>query len=113
MSVANTGGTRGSYTVALMINGVKEAEKSVTVAAGDSRSVSFTVSKEDIASYSVVVDGLSGSFTVVAPLPPAPPPPAPPPEVKAPINWPLIGGIIAGVIVVGLLIFFLVRRRAY
>jgi len=113
VSVANTGGTRGSYTVALMINGVKEAEKSVTVAAGDSRSVSFTVSKEDIASYSVVVDGLSGSFTVVAPLPPAPPPPAPPPEVKAPINWPLIGGIIAGVIVVGLLIFFLVRRRAY
>jgi len=44
---------------------------------------------------------------------PTPPPPAPPPEVAAPINWPVVGGIIAGVIVVGLLIFFLVRRRAY
>jgi len=43
---------------------------------------------------------------------PAPPAPAPPPEVAEPINWPLVGGIIARVIVVGLLIFFLVRRRA-
>ena len=71
-----------------------------------------------------------------APTPPAPPAPTPPPVVApapapapvpvpaplpAPVvpeptppemNWPLIGGIIAGVIVVGLIIFFLVRRRA-
>jgi len=33
-------------------------------------------------------------------------------EAIPPPNWPLIGGIIAGVIVLGLLIFFLVRRRA-
>jgi len=114
VSVTNTGGTKGSYTVVLKINGVKEAEKRVTIAAGSRQDVSFSVAKEDVASYSVVVDGLSGSFTVVAPLPPAPaPPPAPPPEVKPPINWPLIGGLIAGAIVVILLIFFLIRRRAY
>lgn len=59
MSVANAGGMEGSYSVVLMINGLKEAEKSVTIAAGGSRSVSFTVSKEDAGSYSVVVDGLS------------------------------------------------------
>ena len=34
---------------------------------------------------------------------------APPPT---PINWPLVGGIIAAVLVVGVVIFFLVRRRA-
>ena len=114
VSVANTGGMEGSYTVVLLIKGVKEAEKSVTVAAGESQLVSFIVAKEKAGSYSITVDGLSGSFMVVAPPPPPPPPPPiVPPEVKPPINWPLIGGIIAAVVVVGLLIFFLVRRRAY
>jgi len=85
----------------------------VAVAAGSSQSVSFTVAKDKAGSYSVVVDGLSGSFTVAAlpappttPVVPPPPPPAPGP------NWPMIAGIIAAVVVVGLLIFFLVRRRA-
>jgi len=40
-------------------------------------------------------------------------PPSAPPGVQTPLNWTVIGGIIAGVIIVGLLIFFLVRRRAY
>jgi len=106
--LANTGGTEGSYSVVLKINGVKEAEKSITVAPGSTESVSFSVTKEQAGSYDVTVDGLSGSFTVVAV--PAPPP-APP--VKPPINWPVVGGIIAALVVVGLLIFFLVRRRAY
>jgi len=138
ISVANTGGTEGSYTVVLDINDVKEAEKSVTVAADSSQAVSFSVTKEEAGSYDVAVDGLSGSFTVVVPPPPPeePAPPVPeepaaptpptPEEVTAPVtpppvtpppvtptNWPMIGGIIAAVIVAGLIIFFLVRRRAY
>ena len=125
--LANTGGMEGSYTVVLKINGVKEIEKSVTVAAGESQVISFSMAKEDAGTYSVLVDGLSGSFTVVVPVPPVPALPAPPtppvPEVPeevpvpapAPINWPLVGGIIAAILVLaGLLIFFLVvRRRAY
>ena len=99
--VANTGGMEGSYTVVLMINDVKEAEESVTIAAGDSHSVSFSITKEDAGSYSVAVGELSDSFTVVTP-----------PTVK-PQNWLLLGGIIVGTIVVELLIFFAVRRRAY
>ena len=66
--VANTGGESGSYTVVLKINGVKEAEETVTVAAGESQDVSFSVTREEAASYAVTVDGLSGSFTVVAPV---------------------------------------------
>ena len=135
ISVANTGGTEGSYTVALKINGVKEAEKSVTVAAGGSQAVTFSVSRKEAGTYSVAMDGLSGSFTVVAlaivspppapappapvpapapapPAPPTPPPPEPAPAPAPPPNWPLIGGIIGGAIVVGLVVFFLVRRRA-
>jgi uncharacterized protein YfaP (DUF2135 family) len=105
VSVANTGGMEGSYSVVLKINDVKEADKSVTVAAGKSETVTFSITKEEAGTYSVEVDGLKGSFTVAAPLPPTLP-------VKPPINWPVVGGIIAGVIAVGLLIFFLVRRRA-
>ena len=97
-SVANTGGEPGSYTVVLKIDGVKEAEKTVTIAAGESLDVSFSVTKEEADTYTVTVDGLSGSFTV-APAEPL-------------VNWPLIGGIIGGVIAVALLVFFLVRRRA-
>jgi len=98
--VSNTGGTEGSYTVVLKVNGVKEAEKTVTIAAGDSQEVSFSLTRDEPGTYSVSVDGLSGGFTVIV----VTPPPG--------INWPLVGGIIGGVIVVALLIFFFVRRRA-
>ena len=101
--MANTGGTEGSYTVVLKIKGVQEAEKSVTVAAGDSQNVSFTISREDAGGYNVSVGGLSGSFTTVAlpvELTPA-----------KPINWLIIGGIIAGLIAVISLIIPLVKRQ--
>ncbi|MBA7699580.1 hypothetical protein ES703_108278 [subsurface metagenome] len=99
--VANTGGESGSYTVVLKIDGVKEAEETVTIAAGESQDVSFSVTREDPGNYTVDVDGLSGSFTVLL-------------VVEPPgVNWPLIGGIIGGVIVAGLLIYFLVFRRRF
>jgi len=116
VSVTNTGTASGSYEVTLKIEDVVVATEEVTLDAGASKEVTFTTSKDVAGSYSVAVNGLSGSFTVkeeVAPAP-APPPVPPPPEVKPPFNWPLVGGIIGAVIVVGLLIFFLVvRRRAY
>jgi len=43
---------------------------------------------------------------------PAPTPTPTPTPTPMPTNWPLIGGIVGGAIVVGLVIFFLVRRRA-
>jgi len=101
VSVANTGGESGSYTVVLKIDGVKEAEETITIAAGDSQDVSFSVTREEAGNYTVDVDGLSGSFTVLLPVEPPG------------VNWPLIGGIIGGVIVVGLGVFFWIRRRAY
>ncbi|MBA7713512.1 hypothetical protein ES703_122515 [subsurface metagenome] len=105
MLVANTGGESGSYTVVLKIDGVKEADESVTIAAGESQDVSFSVTREDPGDYTVAVDGLSDSFTVVAPEE----------EAKPGVNWPAIGGGIGGAVVVaGLLYYFLVfRRRSY
>lgn len=100
VSVANTGDIEGSYTVVLMINGVTEAEESVTIAAGASQSVSFSVTKEDAGSYSVTIDDLSGTFVVTEVTPP-----------PTPINWWLIGGIIAAVIIIGLIIWRVVASR--
>jgi len=108
--VANTGGESGSYEVTLKINGVVEATKEVTVYAGLSKEITFTLSKDIAGTYSVAVDGLTGSFIVKDEL--VPEAPEIPPAVPKPTNWPLIGGIIAGVIVVGSGILFLVRRRA-
>ncbi|MBA7507643.1 hypothetical protein ES706_06363 [subsurface metagenome] len=114
VSIANTGGTEGSYTAVLKINGVKEVEKRVTLAAGSTEMWFLFVEREEAGSYSVVVDGLSASFAVIAPPAPPPPPPPPvvPPEVRPPVNWPVLGAVIGVVIAIGLLIFLLVRRRA-
>jgi len=111
--VTNTGNAAGSYEVTLKIDGAVEATKEVTLNAGANKEVTFTTAKDVAGSYSVTVNGHSGSFSIrQKPAPPPPPPEEVPPPVKA-INWPVLGGIIAGVIVVGVLIFLLARRRAY
>ncbi|MBA7603369.1 hypothetical protein ES703_10476 [subsurface metagenome] len=111
--VQNTGDLAGSYEVTLKINDVVEATSEVTLDGGASESVTFTVDREEAGSYSVSIDGLSGSFTVTAPeeaedastdgaaL-----------EDGTSVNWPVLGGVIAAVVIIGLLIFFVVRRRA-
>ena len=94
--VTNIGGSEGSYTVVLKINGAEEAKKEVTLGAGKSETVTFTIAKDAEGSYTVNIDGKVGQFTVIVPPP----------------NWWLIGGIIAGcVVVVGLLVYFFVWRK--
>lgn len=111
VSVANTGGTEGSYDMVLKVNGVKEAEQSVTLAAGKSETVNFTVSKKEPGSYSVEINGQSGSFTVAEAAPPTTPV-TPPGPAKPWLTWPVIGGVVGGVIVIVLIVIFLLRRRA-
>ncbi len=110
--VENSGDLAGSYALMLRIDGVAEEIKKITLGAGASEKVTFTVSRDVAGSYSVDVNGLSGSFTLKEkPAPPTAPPPEEAPPPAKPFPWPLIGGIIGGVIVVGLLIFFWIRRR--
>lgn len=114
VTVTNTGGTEGSYSVILKIKEVKEAEQRVTIAAGSSKIVTFSVTREEIDNYSVAVDGLSASFTVLAPVaPPEVIPEVPLLPAKPPFNWTLLGGMIGAVVALGLLAFLLIRRRAY
>ena len=65
INVANTGVEPGSYTAVLYINGVVEDNQTVSVAAGISKDVIFTVSKTKAGGYNVSLAGQSGQFEVM------------------------------------------------
>jgi uncharacterized protein (DUF2147 family) len=102
--VKNTGGTTGTYTVTLKINGVAVDSKNVSLDGGASQKVTFTVSRDTAGAYTVDVNGLTGQFTVKgAAAPPVTP-------VKPGVSpWLIAGIILLVIIVVGVII--LVRRR--
>jgi len=122
VNVVNTSEEVGNYIVALKIDGVVEASEEVSINAGASQQVIFTLSKDVAKTYSVDVNGLSGTFVVEeeAPAPPAlPAPPAPSlpatPSPTAPttaINWPVLWGVIGVAIAVGVATFVQARRKA-
>jgi len=93
VNVANDGGQEGSYLVELKINGETIDKKEITLGAGQSEQVSFTLSGMEPGQYEVVISGLSGEFTVLQT-----------------INWWLIGGIIAALILLGWLGWYLRKR---
>jgi len=72
--VTNTGGSDGSYTVVLQINGLEERTKEVTIGAGKSETVSFTIARDIEGVFVINVNGKTGQFTVVFPQPPTQPP---------------------------------------
>jgi len=57
---------RGIYNLISEINGLKEKEKQATVNANSTSDVSFRIAKENLGNYTVFINGLSGSFTVLA-----------------------------------------------
>ena len=122
--VTHTGGIEGFYVVRLDINGFSEATKSVTLPVGGTKIATFSVIREKAGSYSVTVDDLSASFTVLTPSveesaveePPVEKPPVekllPEEETtKSEPNWVLILGIVVGVAVLGGLVYFIWRGR--
>jgi len=110
--VTNSGDLAGNYEVILKIDGEVEATKEVAVKGGASEKITFTTAKDVAGSYSVAVNGLSGSFTVKEkPAPPPPPAPAPAPPPAPGVNWPVIWSIIAGVVIVALIVFLAARKK--
>ena len=102
--VANRGGQEGTYLVELKIDGVVVETEMVKLAAGASETVTFTTSEDMGGIYTVDIDDLSASFTVVKP------------EIEEDdvgTNWALIGGIIGGLVVIGIVVGILLwwRRR--
>ena len=62
--VQNTGGIEGSYSAELKVNGLNETSQNVTIPAGASSGITFTVSKDTPGVYQVTLDNLTGQFTV-------------------------------------------------
>jgi len=119
--------TDQTYAVILWLNGTVETGQDITLAPGETSTVSFTVAPDSAGDYEVRVDRLFSSVSVTrpalptptpAPTPtptptptPVPTPPAPVPE--APLSWwMIIGIIVAGLIVLATVLWFtMVRRR--
>jgi len=64
IDVTNSGGNSGTHTVVLKVNEIEFASKSVTLNAGETQKVTFTVGTELSGTYTIEVDGLKGSFNV-------------------------------------------------
>ena len=100
LDVANTGGTTGDYTLELKVNGISNATKQATIAAGASQTVSFTITENTAGKHQIEIAGLKGGFVVTGP----------PTETNN--NWWLIGSIIAAVIL-ALGLWILIRWRRF
>jgi hypothetical protein len=125
--VENTGDIDGTCEVVLKINGKAVATKSVDVGGGESKSVSFVTVHGEAGSYSVEIDGQTGTFSVkeaelkpvviqttvpsitvpsTAPAPTAPSVPAVPAPVPTPTPWlAIIISLVASVIVAVILVW--------
>lgn len=66
VEVENIGGSEGTYTVTLELDGIKLETKEDTLAAGAKETVTWQIT-EDIGTHQVGVDGLSRSFKVLKP----------------------------------------------
>jgi hypothetical protein len=108
--VTNTGGSEGSYNVVLKVNDTQEATQEITLKAGNSKTVDFTLAKEVLGSYTVNVNDKVGQFRVAL-LPPLPESTGALP-LQPSTNWWLFGGLAAGgVIIIMLLVYLFVWRR--
>jgi len=112
--VSNSGGASGDYELTLKVSGVAEATKEVSIAAGGSSPVTFTVTRGTPGSYQVDLNGTPASFTIqeVKPTTSVPATPAVPPPTKS-RNKPavVIGIVIVVLAAVGICIGVLVTRR--
>lgn len=103
-TINETANISGIYEGTLRINGVEET-KSVTVGPNASKQITFTISKNVAGTYSVDLDGLTGSFTVIGE----------PTNGSSDSSFPtvpVVVGIVAALVIVGLLIFYLNKRKA-
>jgi hypothetical protein len=96
VNVANTSSTSESYNLQLKVDGVVKLSKQVTIAAGKSQTVNFTVSGDTAGRHQIEIAGLNDEFVV---------------EPSSAINWWLIGGITGAILLIIIIVGLTVRRR--
>jgi hypothetical protein len=100
--VMNLGDAEGTYDVTLMLGGEEVGIRTVTLATGATRTVTFQVVPDKAGTFDVEIDSLSKRLTVKE----IPPPPEPG------VNPLLIGGIIAVcAVVTAVVVVLMIRRR--
>jgi hypothetical protein len=62
--VANIGGSSGTYSAKLAVEGVTVETKAVAIAAGTSQTITFSLAEDDVGIYEVEVGGFSGVMVV-------------------------------------------------
>ena len=67
--VANSGTESGSYSLVLRIGGVVEGIDELVIPPGTSQAAVFSITKDTPGTYYAEVDGLAGTFTVIALIP--------------------------------------------
>ncbi len=95
---SNEGDLTGSYEVVLEVNGEVVETKTVTLDGGQSQVVSFVVHEETPGLYSVDVNGMAGSFSVMEAAVETTPPlhqTAAPPARSGGVNGWLVFALIA------------------
>jgi hypothetical protein len=104
VNVANTSNTVLDYNVQLKVDGIVKSSKLVTVAAGTSQTVNFTLSADTVGKHQVEVAGLNGEFKVAG---------LNQPEAagQSQINWWFIGGITGAILLI--IIGIVVWRRQF
>jgi len=102
VNLSNTAGVDGVYEAKLKINGTEEDEKSLRVDPRGTGSIEFELSKESPGEYSVDVNGLKGSFTVLEGVNP-----------DKPSNNPAVIwiAVAAAVVVAGVVLLLLIRKK--
>jgi hypothetical protein len=101
--VTNSGDVSGTYTAVLKIDGNIESTKDLALTAGEAQNVVFNVSETTTGTYSVDVDGQSGTLTVNAA------------SSNTPFilkNWWLLVVLVAVVAVITLIIASIMGRRS-
>jgi hypothetical protein len=102
LRVVNTGSSTVSKSIALNVNGVDEAKKTVDLAPSQAKIITFNVTKDDAGTYTVKVGDLSASYQVQGGSKGSNP--------SAP-QWPIIVIAVLAVIIVAVLIRVIVMRN--
>jgi hypothetical protein len=93
VEATNVGEIDGTQEVSLLIDGEIECAQMLTLAAGETRVIPFTVSRDAVGDYDVAVEDLPGQFEVAASTPG--------------MRWYVVGGIVAGTSLLALLLLLL------
>ena len=103
VNVSNSGGTTGSHTVVLMINGQQEETRLVTVGAQSAQPEKFIVTRDVPGTYKVTIGNQQAEFTVLGTS-----------TAGSPVSGALIIAIFIGIVLIAsVVVLFLRRRPAY